>query len=209
MTWQNIRVREVHMEFNVRLSKKHIMTIVAVVVIIVATLFVFYNVNGHSLDPSDRDFRVVVTGSMDGDPQPYEIPTIPVNSLITIKHLSSDGIKTVKVGDVLAFNWKESGATEARLTVHRVTEIHTDTEGNVTGFTTVGDIYVDRPGHFETPDVSDVVGIVIEVSPNIGKVVHFIQTSPIYVVMIIAVIAVVVSVVRDVLRARWTEDEIQ
>ncbi len=195
MTWQNIPVREVHMEFNVRLSKKHLVTIVAVVVIIVATLFVFYNVNGHSLDPSDR--------------QPYEIPTIPVNSLITIKHLSSDGIKTVKVGDVLAFNWKESGATEARLTVHRVTEIHTDTEGNVTGFTTVGDIYVDRPGHFETPDVSDVVGIVIEVSPNIGKVVHFIQTSPIYVVMIIAVIAVIVSVVRDVLRARWTEDEIQ
>lgn len=189
------------MEFSFRISKKRIVTIVAAVVVIVAALFVFYDLNGHSLNPTDRDYRVVVTGSMDGDPQPYEIPTIPVNSLIAIKHLSDGEFKTVKVGDVLAF-WSES-----RLTVHRVTEIHTDSEGNVTGFTTVGDIYADRPGsHYETPEVEDVVGVVIGVSPAIGKAVHFIQTSPIYVVMIIAVIAVFVSVVRDVLRARWTED---
>ncbi len=197
------------MEFSVRISKKRIVTIVAAIVVIVAALFVFYDLNGHSLDPTDRDYRVVVTGSMDGDPQPYEIPTIPVNSLIAIKHLSGGEFKTVKVGDVLAFNWAESGMSESRLTVHRVTEIHTDSEGNVTGFTTVGDIYNDEyPDwrHYETPDVENVVGVVIGVSPAIGKAVHFIQTSPIYVVMIIAVIAVIVSVVRDLLRARWTED---
>ncbi len=183
------------------MSKKRIITIVAILVIIIAALCVFYNVNGHSLSVSDREARVVVTGSMDGEPQPYEISTIPVNSLVVVEHLSGDELKNVKVGDVLAFTY------ENRFTTHRVAEIYED-GGKVTGFKTIGDIYLDTPttGHYETPSADDVIGVVVGVSPTLGKIVHFAQTSTVYLIMIIVIIAVMISVVRDIIRVRMSHD---
>lgn len=178
-------------------SKKRIITIVAVIVILAAALYVFYNVNGHSLSVSDRETRVVVTGSMDGDPQPYEISTIPVNSLVVVKHLSGDELDSVEVGDVLAFT------NSGRFTVHRVIEIKTDSAGDVTGFLTRGDIYPADSGHTESPTVDDVIGVVVGVSPTLGKIVHFVQsTSTVYLIMILVVIAVMISVAYDIIRAR-------
>lgn len=182
-------------EFNLRLSKKSIVAIVAVAVIILASVFVFYNLNGHSFDTGDREVRIVVTGSMDGEPQPYEISTIPVNSMVMIEHLGQDRLGSVKVGDVLAF--QHTG----RLTIHRVAEIYTDSDGKVTGFKTIGDIYIGT-GHYETPSADEVIGVVVGVSPTLGKIVHFAQTSTVYLIMILVILAVMISVVRDILRRR-------
>lgn len=187
------------MGFDAGLSKKSIFAIVAVIVVIFVALSVFYSLNGHSLDTDDREFRIVVTGSMDGDPQPYEISTIPVNSMVAIKHLSGDELGSVEIGDVLAF--QHTG----RLTVHRVAEIYTGPDGKVVGFKTIGDVYIGT-GHYETPSSDDVVGVVVGVSPIIGKVVHFAQTSTVYLIVILVLIAVMISVVRDMLRGKHPRD---
>ena len=69
-------------------SASRYVKIAVAVILVVAALGFFLNLNGGSIDPTDREVRVIVTGSMDGPEQPYDIPTIPKGSLVMVKHLS-------------------------------------------------------------------------------------------------------------------------
>lgn len=54
----------------VEMSKKKIIAIVAAVVVVATALFIVYDLNGKSFDLSDRETRIVVTNSMDGNVHP-------------------------------------------------------------------------------------------------------------------------------------------
>src|SRR5690554_2142254 len=86
---------------------------IVIVILLGAGLYSVYSLNGDSLDLRDREVRLVVTGSMDGEPTDYQISTIPVNSLVMVRHISQDQLDSIEVGDVIAF---DSGG---RMIVHR------------------------------------------------------------------------------------------
>ncbi len=173
------------------LTKKRIVSIVAVVIVVAAALVIVYDFNGKSLDLTNREVRVIPTNSMDGEPQTqYEIQTIPQWSLVMIKLLNSDEEKeSVKVGDVITFK----SPTTKLLTVHRIVEISEDG-----GITTQGDNKSSQDP--DTLSYSQVLGIVVGVSPWMGQIVHFVQSSSILLALIIVVLAVMVWVIFDIVK---------
>lgn len=149
---------------------KYTITAVAVIAVIVFSVYTIYDLNGKSLDMSDREVRIIVTGSMDADDQPYKIPTIPVNSLVMIEHLSYDEVvNDLEIGDVIAFN---SGG---RLITHRIIAIDYDLKT----ITTKGDANAGT----ETVAFSNVVGEVVGVNHWLGVVVHILRDYTISVIL--------------------------
>ena len=140
------------------------------VVIISFAAYSMYDLNGKSFNFSDSEVRWIVSGSMDADPQPYDIKTIPINSLVMIRHLSQDEVAELQVGDVIAFR---SGSI---LITHRI--ISVDQENRY--FITQGDANEspDAPVSFDR-----VTGKIVGVSHWMGIVVHILRDYTISVVL--------------------------
>lgn len=190
------------MDFKNIITKKRAVGIVIVVLIAAAVLGYAYHLNGDSLDFGNSSSHLIVTDSMDAEDQPYDIKSIPLYSLVVVKHLDPDEMGRIEVGDVIAFHY------QGRLTVHRVAEIVTDGSGNLTGFRTVGDVYAANPtGHYETPVLADVSGIVVGVAPWLGQAIHAIQDSPVYLFLIIIVLIIMFSAISDILKLRKDEPQ--
>ncbi len=134
--------------------------------------------------------RYIVSGSMDGDDQPYDIETIPIHSLVLIKKVDgSDMMDEFEVGDVIAFYY------EGVVVVHRVISIDASA-GTITA-------HGDARSEYDTQTVKSdmVVGKVTAVSPLLGQFVHFVKTGPIIFIAIIAVLIVAFSSAADIFRA--------
>lgn len=115
---------------------------------------------------------IVVTGSMDGDPMPYGIPTVPMHSLVLLQEHPED----IGVGDVIGY--RMAGMEEPFL--HRVSEI---ADGG----------YVLRGDNAPTSELiaeSDVVGKVIGVYPLLGRILFFFRTHAFYLIGITLILAV-------------------
>ena len=67
----------------------HASIIILIVVVVCLTGYAVH-LNGGSLDFSDTEAKVVVSGSMDGEPRDYDIRTIPTGCLIMIRQVPSD-----------------------------------------------------------------------------------------------------------------------
>ena len=101
------------------------MTIVSAVVLLVLTLIVaglFINLNGNSIDFTNRDLRIIITDSMDGEPTDYPISTIPKDSLVMVRLISEDEKYDLQPGDVVQFRY------HGILNHHRV--VSNDTENH-------------------------------------------------------------------------------
>lgn len=106
---------------------------------------------------------------MDAEPQPYDIPTIPINSLVMIKHLSQEQVyHDLKVGDVVAFN------AGGKLITHRIIKIN----DNGT-FVTKGDANIGT----ETVPFTSVIGEVVGVNHWMGMAVHIVQKYTVSIVL--------------------------
>lgn len=172
------------------LTPKRIAVIAVVLAVAGAGLLSFWDLNGGSLDPSDRQAVFIVSGSMDGDDQPYEIETVPIHSVVMIKHVhaTAEDLKDkVSVGDVISFDYM------GKLTVHRVIAYSDDG----TAVTAHGDA---RP-EIDTQQVKaeDIQGVVVGVSEWMGSLVHFVKSSPILFVALVAVVMVAAYSVRDII----------
>ncbi len=188
------------MELKSALTKKRLVVIAAVIVIIASTAVFLYNFNGKSFDFSDRETRIVITDSMaSNNPTEYDIGCIPVNSLVMIEKLSTKEKQAIQIGDVVSFVH-----TNGKYTIHRVIEVYTDVDGNVTGFKTMGDKYRSDPTpiHYEEPSVDSVIGKVVGESPTLGSIVHFAQTKTILLALMVVIVIVMVSVVFDIVKIR-------
>lgn len=86
-------------------SRKRVAITVFLLILITASLILFYDLNGHSLDPRDREIRLIITGSMEGEMTDYPIPTIEKNSVVMVRFISEDEKKDIQVGDVIQFNY--------------------------------------------------------------------------------------------------------
>ena len=172
------------------LTKKRAVSIAAVVIVVAAALVIVYDFNGKSMDLSDREVRIIPTTSMAGEPRTeYEVQTIPQWSLVMIHLLKTQEQKeTVKVGDVVTFMSPSTGL----LTVHRIIDI----TGGV--ITTQGDNK--SSADYPTMSYSDVQGVVVGVSPWMGQITHFVQSSALLLALVIVVLAVMVWVIFDIVK---------
>ncbi len=182
-------------------SERNTVKIAAVVIIIAALagagLYSIYSINDGSLDLKDREVRLVVSSSMDGEETDYKIPTIPKNSLIMIKLLDESEHGDIEIGDVVTF--KRGG----KLIVHRVIEIEEIEDGGYK-FTTKGD----ANSAADSPVYSDAVtGKVVGLSLYAGKLIAISKSHLIWGVLLIALAIVIVYSIRDIIRIQRNEND--
>jgi len=173
---------------------KALLTVAVILVIALAALGALISFN-KSPDLLDSEFRVIVSGSMDGEPHPeYAIPTIPINSLIAVHKLQGDDANNVKVGDVIGFYSAKLNAN----VYHRVIAI--DEENKV--FTTHGD--ANQPGANESVAFDRANGIVVNVSHPAGEFVSFVKKNIFFLVAAVILILIMSEAVYYLMKT-WKE----
>ncbi len=166
-----------------------ILLVIVLAVSAIGTLMVF----AKSVNLLDCEFRVIVTGSMDGEPQEeYEIKTIPVNSLIAAHKMHSDMLDDIKVGDVIGFYSSMVGGN----VYHRVIEI--DTERGV--FITHGD----NTHATETVPFGDANGIVVNVNHPAGEFIMFVKQNVMYIAAAIILLLIMAEAFAYLIKV-WRE----
>lgn len=165
---------------------------ISVILLVALSAYALYDLNGDSFDLKDRDFIIVVTGSMDGTDTGYEIGSIPVNSLVVMEHIDRDEISSLKIGDVVAYR---SGNA---LIVHRLVSMDDETEMMI--------LKGDVNSSSETISFSDVEGKVVDVHPAIGNAVSLLRTKAAFVLVELACFALVLSSLRDIVRILKEEE---
>lgn len=171
---------------------KVLLSVAAILVVALATVgaLMVFNKSPNLLD---SEFSVIVTGSMDGEPQSeYEIETIPVNSLIAVHKLHGDDYKDVKKGDVIGFY---SARLNANI-YHRVIDIK---DGY---FITHGDAA--KTGADEIVYFEDANGIVVNVNHPAGEFVSFVKKN-IFLLVAIVVLILILSEAVIYFMKTWKE----
>ena len=92
--------------------------ILACALIVISCVFVYYDLNGNSLNPIDRQLILVTSDSMDGDVTEFDVDSFPANTLVMVEQLSDYERKFIRVGDVISY---DNGTV---LVQHRVVEVN-------------------------------------------------------------------------------------
>lgn len=170
------------------ISDKTLIRTIVVMLLVMTMLFLLGHLNGDSLDPTDREIRIVVTDSMDGDPQPYPVGSIPTDSLVIVKYLSQGEISSLEIGDVIQFRYGNV------LDHHRIVSI--DTAGKTV--TTKGD----NARGTETVKFSDITGKVVGVSHVLGMIAKIAKDYFLLIVILIGVFYTAYLLVKEYLKER-------
>ncbi len=162
------------------ISKKAIAASVFAVLLLVCLIGYVVHLNGNTVDFSDTELKVVVSGSMGGEPRDYEISTIPVSSLIFIHKVSNQSdYASYKIGDVLTFNYIHPVSKESMTVTHRIIDIKENS--GVYTYTLKGDSVADDPTNgsvqIVTSDSGDIIGKTVGVSHWLGLLVVFLSTQ--------------------------------
>lgn len=165
---------------------------ILVILLVALSAYALYYLNGDSFDLKNREFIIVVTGSMDGEDTGYEIGSIPVDSLIVVERVGHDRISSLEIGDVVAYR------NGSMLIVHRLVSIDNDNETMVLK----GDVNTST----ETVSFSDVVGKVVDVHPAIGKAMTLLRTKAVFILVELACLALVLSSIREIIQIVREED---
>lgn len=165
---------------------------ILVILLVALSAYALYYLNGDSFDLKNREFVIVVTGSMDGEDTGYEIGSIPVDSLIVVERVSHDRISSLEIGDVVAYR------NGSMLIVHRLVSIDSDNETMVLK----GDVNTST----ETVSFSDVVGKVVDVHPAIGKAMTLLRTKAVFILVELACLALVLFSIREIIKIVREDD---
>lgn len=165
---------------------------ILVILLVALSAYALYYLNGDSFDLKNREFVIVVTGSMDGEDTGYEIGSIPVDSLIVVERVSHDRISSLEIGDVVAYR------NGSMLIVHRLVSIDNDNETMVLK----GDVNTST----ETVSFFDVVGKVVDVHPAIGKAMTLLRTKAVFILVELACLALVLSSIREIIKIVREDD---
>ncbi len=166
-------------------GRRRTLVTVAIVLAVALSLTAYlWDRNGNSLDFSDTQVLVVISGSMDGEPRTgYEIETIPVESMVFVREVPSDPgeaqefYSSLRVGDVLTFDYRHPVSGESMVVTHRIVSI--SESGGVYTYTLAGDSIADDPTNSSTQTVTsdsgDVIGKVTGVSHWLGMLTVFLS----------------------------------
>ena len=164
------------------------LAILSAVLILVVSAYALYDINADSFQFSDREYVLVVTGSMatGGGEFDYPICPIPVNSLVIIQELDNDDLSSLKIGDVVAYRQGDN------LIVHRLVSIDFDSETMV--------LKGDANTTSETVEFTQVVGMVIDVHPVVGEIIMLLRSKMVFILVELACLFLVITCIRDILR---------
>ena len=205
------------MSEGIRLKNEKVVKLVIAVVLVSVLLGYVYDRNGGSFDFSDTQVRIVISGSMDGEPrEQYEIETIPVKSMVFISEVPtteparSHFYQSLEVGDVLTFDYTHPVSHEHMVVTHRIVDIQSSGAGYT--FTLAGDSIRDDPTNSSTQTVTswsgDVIGEVTGVAPWLGALTVFISTTTGKVVLVlIPCIVLIASETRNIVRILRGKDD--
>ena len=197
-------------------NEKVVKLVIAVVLVSVLLGYV-YDRNGGSFDFSDTQVRIVISGSMDGEPrEQYDIETIPVKSMVFISEVPtteparSHFYQSQEVGDVLTFDYTHPVSHEHMVVTHRIVDIQSSGAGYT--FTLAGDSIRDDPTNSSTQTVTswsgDVIGEVTGVAPWLGALTVFISTTTGKVVLVlIPCMILIASETRNIVRILRGKDD--
>ena len=171
---------------------KTVVVLAVALVLAVLSVSAFYTANGNSLDVKDREVRLIVTDSMDGERMPYSVPTIPKDSLVVVRLISDDEKSELKEGDVVQFRYG-SVLNHHRVVSNNVEEGYVITHG-------------DNTDSNEKVYYSAIRGEVMGANHAAGEVVTFVKD---YVFVIIAAIVVLFigSLLVDEIRREKQKEE--
>ena len=161
--------------------------LVAVIIIVLASICMIH-LNGWSLDFTDRDIRIIVTDSMDGEPTEYDISTIEKDSLVMVRLIDDDEKPSLKTGDVIQFDY------HGLLNHHRVVS-NDPASGKVV---TKGDNALVS----ESVKYEDIRGIVVGKVHFLGMIVSFVKEYFILIICAIAVLLIVLEIYRIIKKER-------
>ncbi len=194
-----------------RLSNAEIVAIIVVVAVVIGGLGYVIHINGNSLDFSHTEAKIVVSGSMDGEPRDYPIKTIPTGSMVIIHGVDgNDFYSSLKIGDVLTFDYTHPVSKENMVVTHRIIEI---AENNgVYTYTLKGDSIADDPTNgsvqIVTSDSGDVIGKVVGVSHWLGELVVFLSTwTGKLCLIVIPCVLIIAYEICNIIRALRMKDE--
>jgi len=168
------------------IQDKTLFRLIAISVVVLVVVALISSVNGGSLDPRDRDIRIIVTDSMDGEPTQYPISTIPKGSLVVIQKLSRGSLPDLKVGDVLAYR------SAGQIFTHRIVE--NDAASGI--FHTKGD----NAKVGEQVSYSNAVGVVIGVSKWMGDFVTFLKQAGVFLAVGIVMLTAAAYAIRRIVQ---------
>lgn len=186
---------------SLTITRRRALVTVAFAICAICIVGYAVDLNGGSLDFSDTEAMIVASGSMDGEPRDYGIPTIPTGSLVLIHPIHD--YSSVSVGDVLTFDYDHPISKEHMVVTHRVVSIF-EANGIYT-FTLQGDSVADDPTNgsvqYVTSDSGDIHGEVVGVSHFLGSLVQFLSTwTGRFVLILIPCIILIASEVRSIFR---------
>lgn len=182
-----------------RIIKVLIYIILIAFIVLSATLVTFTLIqkkSGEDITVFGYKYMRVLTGSMEGEEQPYKIKTIKTDSLIAVKVADEDFYKNLKVGDVITFKW--AGPEGVINLTHRVHSIQ-ESEG-VYYITTHGDANnTDSYEYLASTDES-VIGKVTYANATLGKCIKFLQTKlgMVLIILVPCILLMLIEIVRIV-----------
>lgn len=181
-----------------RIGRKTAIIVAVALVLSALTVYTFYNMNGQSLDVRNREVRLIVTDSMEGEPKgEYKVPTIQKDSLVVVKILSDDEKSNIRVGDVIQF--RQNGI----LNHHRVIGTGTDyviTQGDNTSSNEI--VHSSN----EIVQFSDIRGEVQGADHNVGMVFTFVKNY-FYVILAFIVVLFIGSLLIDEIRSEKRKEK--
>ncbi len=185
-------------------SRRTLATVAVAVFVIAVSLGYAAHINGGTLDFSDTEAKIVVSGSMDGGPRDHPIRTIPTGSLVVIHRVTGqDFYSSLEVGDVLTFDYIHPVSKESMVVTHRIVSV-SESSGVYT-YTLKGDSIADDPTNGSvqtvTSDSGDVIGEVVGVSHWLGVLAVFMSTwTGRFCLVLVPCIILIVSEVRNIIR---------
>lgn len=192
-----------------QVSRRTLVVLAVAVVSVSAFVGYLWDRNGGSLDFSDTEVMIVISGSMDGEPRTqYEISTIPLGSMVFVRDVPPDPAgkegfySSLRVGDVLTFDYEHPVSHETMVVTHRIIDI--SESGGTYTYTLKGDSIADDPTNGSvqvvTSQSGDVIGKVVGVSHWMGELVVFLSTWTGKACLILIPCAIlIVSEVRSIL----------
>lgn len=160
----------------------------SVLILSAVSVYAFYDLNGKSFDIADRELRLIVTDSMEGELMQYDIQTIQKNSLVMVSFLSDGEKEGLKEGDVIQFSYN------GMLNHHRV--VSNDIDGR--RVVTKGD----NSPSYETVDYSDIKGIVIGENHILGEAIRFAKDYFLVIIASVVMLYTGFCLVREIRNAK-------
>ena len=135
----------------------------ACALIIISGAYIVYDLNGGSLDLSNREVILVVSDSMDGDVSGFDVDSFPVDTLVMVKHLPDNEKRFLRIGEVISFYNGD------RLIHHRIVETNMDN-----GFVIV---HGDNSHSTERVLLNDINGVVVGSNHWLGVMAQVIMNN--------------------------------